>query len=580
MPQVPYQEYPTAVPTERGPSGLNINASPAAFGENIAQAIKGVGGNLDQVGNELFTRAQALQELQNSAESDDAVTKYMAGLGETHAKFNALEGEARVKAYPQYLSDIKNLREQIGNGVSNPMARRMYDRESLSTMGRTMFSGAGLAADAQKQWFIGSAQSSIDMSTKRIVDNPDDDGIFQDRIKDITDKVQHISQIKGEDAVQAQDRLVNTLSSQYRERVISVGHLEPNKAATMLDDYKTRGLITQPDFEKADTVVRTASRAIGSANIAHDVYSNNPDMGIEDMVTIARDRAASSPFAKDPIFEKDTVNALRGLWNQRSYEQRIEKAENWETVSGAILDGVQKGTVRTTRDLLLDPKVASAYHNLPPQEQIRALGLINSTTASLNKVTNQDNFIRLNGMLGSPEGVESFLNTDLTKEPLAYPDLKALQNKQNTLMKDQTADPRVLHAMSMLRGSIGSQLQALGIYSRDKNNPDDYDHFTGALSEALTNWRDTHKIQPTADDIINKIAPNLLRTHTVPGWITNSQVPFYNTEVPDEVKQKLTQQGMEQTGQPPIDQEIQRAYIREQWKNLYGSKKDQTRAGQ
>lgn len=558
---------------------MRVDTPLAAFGGTIAQAIQGVGGDLSKDGDEIFQRAMALQDLRNAAESDDAVTKYMAGLGDIHAKFNALEGEARAKAYPQYLSDIKNLREQIGGSLSNPMSRRMYDRESLSTMGRTMFSGAAAAADAQKQWFVGSAQSSIDMSTKRIVDNPDDDGIFNDCIRDITDKVKHISQLKGEDYVQMQDRLTNTLSQQYRERVISKAHLEPVQAAALLDAYKKQGLITQPDFNKADAVVRNSSRSIGSANIAHDVYSNNPDMGIEDMVTVARDKVQNSPFAKDPVFEKDTINALRGLWNQRNYEDRIQRADNWQTVNGAILDGVQNGTVRTTRDLLLDPKVASAYHNMSARDQIKVAGVINNTIASLNKVTNQDNATRLRGLMGSQEGMEQFLNTDLTKEPLNYNDLKFFQNEQNRMMKDQTADPRVMHAMSMLRGSMGAQLQALGIYRRDKDNPDDYDHFTGALSEALTQWKDTHKTPATADDIINTIAPQLLRTHTVRGYIFNSQEPFFKQEVPDEVKTKLNQQSMTERGQPLSDEEIYRAYISEQYRQLYGSKKSQDRVG-
>lgn len=577
MPQVPYNPVPDVRPSEQGAPAIRINAPGAAFGTTVAQAVGSVGGDLSKDGDEIFQRAVALQDLNNAAESDDAVTKYMAGLGDIHAKFNALQGQARVQAYPQYLSDVKNLREQIGGTLSNSMSRRMYDRESLSTMGRTMFSGAVLSADAQKQWMIGSATSASDMLMKHMTDHPDDDVGFDADIKSLEEKQRFISQMKGEDAVQTQDRIMNARSAAYRERVMSKGWLQPNEAATMLDKYKAAGFLTDPDYQKANALVRSSARSIGAANIAHDVYTNNPDMSIEDMTVVARDAVAHSPFAKDPVFERDTINALRGQWNQRTYEQRIENNNNWQTVNDGILEGVKNGTVHNERELLLDPKIASAYHNLPPTRQRVVTGIINNTIASLNKITDQQTATRLRGMLGTPEGVEAFLNTDLTKLPLEYSDLKSFQNQQNILMKHAQADPRIWHAMSTLRGAIGPQLQNLGIYNRDKDNPDDFDHFVGALSEALTQWKDTHKAPPTSDDIVNVIAPQLLRTHTVPGFFYNSQEPFFKQEVPEDFVKKTNTELANRGEKPATDEEIYRAYIRDQYIKLYGTKKTQDR---
>lgn len=579
MLNVPYSPVPDVRPSSQGTPTIGVDAPGAAFGTTVAQAVSSVGGDLSKDGDEIFQRAMALQDLHNAAESDDAVTKYMAGLGDIHAKFNALEGQARVQAYPQYLTDIKTLREQIGSNVSNPMARRMYDRESLSTMGRTMFSGAVLAADGQKQWMIGSANAASDMLMKHMTDNADNDVMFNADIKKLEEKQRFVAQMHGEDDTQANDRVMNALSAAYRERVMAKGWLQPNEAATMLDDYKAKHLITDTDYQKANALVRSSARSIGAANIAHDVYSNNPDMGVEDMVAVVRDKVANSPFAKDAVFERDTVNALRGMWNQRNYEQRIEDNENWQTVNQAILEGVQKGTVHNERDLLLNPQVASAYHNLKPTQQRSVTAVINNTTASLNKVTNQQTATQLRGMLGTQEGVEKFLNTDLTRLPLEYNDLKAFQNEQNRLAKNAQADPRVWHAMQTLRGAMGPQLQSLGIYNRDKSNPDDFDHFAGALSEALTQWRDTHKTQPTADDIVNTIGPQLLRTHAVPGFLYgNNQVPFFKSEVPEDFKKTVTQELTDRGQPPPDDNELYRAYIRDQYTKLYAKQKTQARA--
>src|SRR5262245_40562454 len=163
MPEVPYQPYATQRPTEQGPGGIHVSTPPAAFGENIAAALGQFGaavgrfGEVEKhVGDEIFARATALQNLRNETEAKEADAQYIIKAGQLHAEYNALEGKNRVDAFPKYQQDLQEARQQIRGGLSNDMARRMFDASALSVMAHSIFNGAGAAATANKQYVHGA----------------------------------------------------------------------------------------------------------------------------------------------------------------------------------------------------------------------------------------------------------------------------------------------------------------------------------------------------------------------------------------------------------------------------------------
>lgn len=571
MPTVPYSPVPTEAPSGQGAPSLNINTPSDAFGVNIGQALEGLGKTTEGAGNEIFGRAMAIQQLNNETEAKQADADYMIKAGELHAQYSSLEGQAAVQAYPDYAKNLEKLRTDIRGTMSNDMARKMYDGSSLSTMGRSIFNGAGHAATQNKQWAIGTAKAQIDLDAKTVEDNPKDDGLFQQKLNRVQGSVNDLVALQGlgDDSPQAKDLGLKATSKLWSQRIVGLSRAEPFAAAKMLDEHSTD--MTEDDRLKVDNTVRAQGRAVGSVNIANEVYSahRSPD-GTLDVSPQALDQEvrdkAKALNPDDPLLAQHAVTALHGQMNQDKYSTKQFQYDNTQTIDGAIQQGVSN-----IQELRADPKVAAAIDALPKDKQLAIPGAINRYNASRDQKTKEDAAISLRGL--SNNDVEAFLNTDITKQPLAKGDMDKFMQLQQRLKQNQNGDPRVLRAVGQIRGSMGAQLEALGIYSRTQANKEDYDHFTGAISTALDVWTETHGKPATSKDITDTIAPQILQQQTQKGYLWDSKTPFYNVPPPSDFKEKLVTDIKSRGGLEPTDEQVQRAYTRMQYIKLYGGKK-------
>ena len=150
MAQVPYQGFSTANPESSG-ERAQVSTSGAAFGENVGAAIQGLGSTTEKVGDEVFSRAMALQDLRNETVAREAQTNYAEQASLLHAQYGALEGKAAVDALPGYIKSQKDLRDSIRGSLDTQNAQRFYDRDTLPFMQRNIFSAAGHAADQNKR---------------------------------------------------------------------------------------------------------------------------------------------------------------------------------------------------------------------------------------------------------------------------------------------------------------------------------------------------------------------------------------------------------------------------------------------
>lgn len=570
MAQVPYKEAPTAEPTERGPGGISVNTPIAAFGGTVAMAIEGIGGKLEGAGNELFQRAMAIQNLRNESEARQADTDYMIKAGQAHAEFNALEGKDRVDALPGHMANLQKMRTDIRDKMSNQMSQKMFDSQSMSTMGRTIFNAAGAAASANKQWALGTAKAQIDLDSKTVEDNPTDEVLYQNKKNRVLNGVRELSSLQGfeEGGPQEQDLSLKATSQLRARQIVGLSRTQPFEAAKLLDAKRKE--MTQDDYLKVDQQVRSQARAVGAANIAQDVYKDGtgsedaPPASLKDMEEAARARARALD-KDDPILEQHAVASLHGLYNQRKYAEKQEGYENQQIIDDAIAKGA-----RDERELRLDPKVAAAIDALPKDKRLGVPGAINRYNAARDKVTNQDAYQRLYGL--SNNDVESFLNTDMTSQGLSQTDMRAMMARQQKLKQNQNSDPRVNRAQGWIKGAMGAQLEAMGVYRRTEANKDDYDHYTGTLQTAIDVFQEANKRPPTYDEVVKKIAPEVLKQRAVPGWLWGSTpTPFFKQDVPEEWANNVKAEIADKGGAEPTEQQLYKAYIREQYIKNYGA---------
>lgn len=568
MATVPYSGAPSVGPSNQGVGGISGEAPADAFGMGNARAVGELGGALSQSGDVIFGRALAMQELANQSAAREADAKYMIELGKIHAEYNSLQGPEAINQLPKYQQLADKLRADTAKGL-NPMARRMYDASARSTMARTLFNWAGHAATENKKWAVQSATAQLDLDAKSVEDDPNDDLLFQDKLGRMRRGVATVAGALNlpPDSPQAQKLLLERTSALWSSRILGLSRTDPDAADRLLQSHKTE--LTQQDFLRLDQSVRTQARSIGTANLAQEVY--DPTKTFEEMQgDIEKKAKASRP--NDPLFQKAAVAALRGLYNQNKYQERQQVLTDRQTVAGAIQQGVLN-----EQQLRADPQVAAAVDRLPKSEQLQIPAQINRYNSARDKQTNQDNYLRLWGM--SNNDVTAFLDTDLTKEQLSQGDMRKLLAQQQKLKEVPQGDPRVNRAVGWMRGALGSQLEALGIFRRTKDNATQYDQFTGALQSALDVWQEEKGKPATYQDIVSTIGPAIIQQRSEPWFfgLFPGKRPFYDQDVPQEFSDKIKADVVAKGGVEPTTEQIARAYTRMQYLKLYGSKKDQNR---
>lgn len=349
MPKVPYQPFSTEAPSQAGTPNFRVETSGAAFGSTVAAATSHLGDALGKAGDELFARAKALQDLRNDALANDADAAYMMRAGELHANFNSSQGKTAVDAYPQYVQDLQSTREELGAGLPDA-ARKLYDNRTKSTMGRTIFNGAGHAATENKRWALGAATARIDAHKDNALWAPMDDKQWQENTDFIANEVRQKGMLAGWGEDQVNNQISSELSGAWSNRIIGLSKTNPFAAQEMLQKNRTE--IRGQDLEKVEGAVRLQMRSTGSRNISDAVnqgwapYMKSEDMarsiGVEDsLVRVMKQAQRDNPDLQFTIGDKG---------GKRSQEQQaglVALGRSWtynsDHTSGRALDLIPIG---------------------------------------------------------------------------------------------------------------------------------------------------------------------------------------------------------------------------------------------
>lgn len=270
MVQIPYTPVPNAKPipgTGAGP--ISVNTPGAAFGENIARAVESIGGNLDKAGDEMYARAQATQQLNNETAAKAADAQYSLQADKAHLDFmtnnrglNAATGlEAHTKG-------LEELRQNIRASLPNDAARKMFDSQSLSTLGRNVFSAGAHASTESLHAANEAANARIDVTKSNALQNAQDEVGFNRWLNQGLGEIDQQAQISGADPVTvAHDKAAYT-SSMWANRITGLARTDQISALGMLnkavDDKKLMG----QDIQKVTDQVQSQMINVASRNIS------------------------------------------------------------------------------------------------------------------------------------------------------------------------------------------------------------------------------------------------------------------------------------------------------------------------
>jgi hypothetical protein len=561
MPTVPGL-VPDQAPSLQGTPEVGIATPVEAFGGAVAHAISGLGGAVEQASDKVWQRAVEFQDLKNRSEVDKADAAYMEKAGILHAQFSALQGDAATQAFPKYIQDLKDERERIGGALSNPMTQKMYDSQTLSTMGRTIFNGAGHAGQQAKVAALDAInqRQTVAAGLAANSDDPATRQAYRDKVLAL--EAEKARQTGTMSALPERQFIIN--SSLDANVIQHQAEKDPIAAADALETK--RASMTEDDYNRTLAKVRTFRNAIGSTNLAEDIYNagvkdNEQTLSLKDMQDMARTRAQKE-FPDDAEYAKHAVDAVDHRWRQGVTAEQQQRWSDKQTIAGAQLAGAS-----TLQQLLADPQAKAAYESLPPKDR-KAL------TFTMNNQANDQNFTRLWGMAKSNDDATrtQFMDMDLNKEPLSESARRRLISEKDRILKNPGEDPRVWRAMSWLRGANGAQLESLGVYRRNPKSSEDFDSFVGTLDQALEDWQSQHGKPASQEDVTKKIAPLIMQSQTNKTWFGLGPAAEETKliEPPDTFRKSAIADRVNHGDPEPTDAQIRRDYVRMMLKEKYG----------
>lgn len=241
MAQVPnYNPVPQATPQSGALPNISVNSPVEAFGGGSAQAMQGLGQTLDKVGNELFARAQALQQLKNDDEVDVKFSQYIQQSGELDNKFRLLSGNQPQEKLEEHVKALTELRETTSSGLSNPMAKRRFDTETRRRYSYDVINASNYAATQFKQYSKGTAASLRDVAIDQLVKDPYNDGLWNQVVKTVEETSAKESGLEGDGQVIADRKLQAALGRAVNVRAGAMSKSDPDKAQKFFDSVKDK----------------------------------------------------------------------------------------------------------------------------------------------------------------------------------------------------------------------------------------------------------------------------------------------------------------------------------------------------
>jgi hypothetical protein len=181
MPRVPtaaaeYRPYSTAQPTTEGPRPLHIQAPfEEAFGVNIGRAMAGLGGEVSKTGQELFQRANALQELQNESDAREKASQAIDAGATPQEQYLATEGKDARDTLQSHLGNMRGIEDQYRGQLTNESAKRHYDTYMFAHSRSNVKTSIGHAARQDRAYHDQTVEAIADNAAADLYRSPDAD---------------------------------------------------------------------------------------------------------------------------------------------------------------------------------------------------------------------------------------------------------------------------------------------------------------------------------------------------------------------------------------------------------------------
>jgi len=591
-PQAP-DLLPSVAPSTSGVAGPSVNVPVDAFGGAVGHALQGLGQAVEGASDKIWQRAVEIQNLNNETEAKTADADYMMKAGMEHANFSALTGTQARDAFPGYMKKLQDMRTEARSGLSNPMAQKMFDASSLSVMGRTIFNGAGHAAQQAKVAANGASQARIDQMSDGIGAAPTDQLTYERYTRGIAAETRSQGQQNGWEPDQTNETVKQNISTAVAKRVVGLAKTDAIGAQAMFDRATKSGDLLPVMADKVQATVQTNFRQQGSRIISDRVMAgrnsgDEPERTEQEYVNEglkAAEEIAKKTGINDPLFPDFVKQRIMTDYGLRKRVERDTDNQNVLTIGKAMLKASQDGNVPTNIEQLkaIDPSVSPALDALSgrPDKVQGIMKQLERNANGENRVPPTTQNLQLThqyvGQANSSDNEErvSFLAKDFASEPtLTVSQKNKLMNLQDSMRKQSQDDPRVARAMSLL----GPDLNSAGITRGTAGSADreSYYQFVGGLQDALELYQGEHPGKVPSSEEVRSMGAQLMQEHATGrrGWMffNSEKAPTYQLPVSDADADRIRNLGIwrDRNIAAPTDAMIQRYYHAEKFKELFG----------
>jgi GH24 family phage-related lysozyme (muramidase) len=254
MPQVPYSPIPEVEPISRGTPTASVATPPAAFGANVGEAIQGLGKAAEGVGNELFVRAVALQQVHNEAEKDNLVSASIRASGDLDNKFRLLAGSDPQDKLQDHIKALSDSREGFSSAASNPVVKKGFDSDTMRRYSYDVINAGNYAATELKKFSRQSLIASEDAKIDKMVADPYNVQLREETIKGLIDTQGSQNREDGLRGPLADERMYKRIGGAIAKVSGALANTDPDAAEDLVTAYK--GKVPESIYAPALEAVR------------------------------------------------------------------------------------------------------------------------------------------------------------------------------------------------------------------------------------------------------------------------------------------------------------------------------------
>jgi hypothetical protein len=588
MPRAPVARIDLHVPAIQFSDAVGRGLQALGHGQGVlGDATRAVGASMEhagnmfaQAGNELFSRAVALQEVKNETATNEAQSAYDIQQGMLDANFVTLKGNNASEQLAKHLQDTQDLRKKFRDGLTNDAQRRQFDTRTMAAMGRSMTRASLHAGVETKNAYINSLNSDVLTWNRQVQNSPMDEGVYEDAQNGLHEAIRKKNQAMGNDPKVAEEEFAEAKEKLLAGRLTKMSEEQPNLALEHFERLKG-----EMKADTRDQVEHTIMNNVRTAGIRGAVNNANKDLltGKMDDSKNINDRVKEALEALPPAAQKiDGIEkSLRAETENRinNYIQD-KRLHDYQTANKvlSILEGKESPNgrpPRTVDDFKAHPQGKAIYDGEDPvgQKKIEtAIFAANNRRLIVDPETSARNFQTWKGLASQnpAEFINRMQDPTVLFGQVNKPEITFLRTLYDKMTADPKTNAQVTQAVQWLHDASGNTLVQLGIDRLKKDeNEEDYYNFRGGILTAIEEWQAANPGKKlTQREFLDKLAPDILKWKPSSWWNwTYEEPPFWRgaQEVPEAWDKQRRHEIAADTGLMPEDipkERIQRDYMR------------------